>query len=169
MAVTAMGAVGVNVCVTARDNRHALAQTLSQVNLSDQDVYGLGDGADQFNQKWSATFTIHPLAPVDIDLKALVDDMGNAVDLKTVRILLVMVGATGNGLRVQPGSVDAWTYFLNASAGSSLILPPGTTMLISCPVGQAWTVDATHRMIRLASSAGATDAIVTVLVAGCAS
>jgi hypothetical protein len=116
-----------------------------------------GNGSGQAEAAWIAEDqSLVDAASITLDLDALTRTiLGDqlSVSLLTIKALLITNPDTSAGnLVVGNAATNEWSAPLG-SAGDTLIVPPDGLLLLTNR-GSGWTVDATHKNLKLAASGG---------------
>ena len=116
-----------------------------------------GNGSGQAEAAWiSEDQTILDAASLTLDLDALTRTvLGDqlTVSFETIKALLIKNADTSTGnLVVGAAATNEWSATFGA-VGDTLIIPPDGLLLTSNR-DAGWTVDATHKILKLAASGG---------------
>ena len=126
-----------------------------------------GTGTGQANGVHSDRYTIAASGTQVIDLSSITDDLGQAVALAAVK-LIVIRAASGNAadVTVKPNGTGGFIAPFNAAA-DTLKLAPGGAIVLANPAAAGWTVTATTAdKLLLTNTSGAAAATVDVMIVG---
>lgn len=114
---------------------------------------GSGTGSRQADLVGASDGTIATGTPLDIDLKALTDEFGAAVNMaEIVAFVVINDSATaGETITVGAAASNAWVAWLG-DASDTIKIGPGGMLFWQSPIDGVAT-DATHKVLRLAASA----------------
>jgi hypothetical protein len=127
----------------------APAPSTSNVNHSAALTPAVGGSAGQVNKIYSAAFTVTTGTPLSIDLTALTDPLGAALNFTNVAAILISNDSVVAG---QDFSVGGGTNGL-FTAAPNIIAANGGMYLLANP-NPGITVDGTHKIITITVAAG---------------
>ncbi len=125
-----------------------------------------GTGANQCDRVFDDTRTLAPSATENLDLTTgLLDAFGNTFAPVTVRAILFMAAAA-NTNNVVIGNAASNGFFWSLDAATDTIaLRPSASAVFFDPV-TGWTVDGSHKIIKVANSAGGTSVSYSLVILG---
>ena len=115
----------------------------------------LGTGANNFNMLFELNQSVASGTPVDIDLTGQTAPDGSAIALADiVGIALQFPAANTANITVGNAAANAWSAWLGATG--TLVQIPGSAVFLFAPVasGSGYTVDGTHKLLRLTAASG---------------
>lgn len=128
-----------------------------------------GVAADQINLNYVATLSL-AATPTTLDLTALTDRYGNAVNFARVRSLTIKNKSQTDSqtVTVSPGGTNGWTALLGT--GSTLIVQPSSSLndagvILTAPNTTGWVVSGTTKTLKL--DPGANTIAVDIEINGC--
>jgi hypothetical protein len=131
-----------------------------------------GTAADEANLNYVTTLSVTSGTPVTIDLTALTDRYGGAVDFARVRSITVWFQdqTDGHTLTIAPGAANGWTALLGT--GSTLVMQASSAannamLVLTAPQTTGWVVSGTSKTLTLTVSAGTQNVVIEIN--GCSS
>jgi hypothetical protein len=133
-----------------------------------------GSGTGQADVVWDDERTLAASASETLDLTALTDAFGGAIDLTKVKALLVFADPSNtNDVQVGGGSSNAFEacfgdetdYTPGTYDSPFAIVKPGGMFLVVAPAA-GYTVDSTHKLLKVKNSAGTTSVKYDIVVIG---
>lgn len=114
----------------------------------------IGAAAGQFNFAWIGSRAVTSGTPDDIDLTTTLSALEGTTDAFGDIVGLIISNPVGSGGNIVIGNAvsNAWSAFLGAT-GTATILP-GATLALFAPIASAYTVDSTHKVLRVTASLG---------------
>jgi hypothetical protein len=146
-AITVALAGGAAPAISAANVQHAVAQTLTA-----------GASAGQVNKVYSAARSVSNGTPDSIDLTALTDPLGQALNFTKVSAILInnLSTTVGRDLTIGGGTNGLFT------AAPNPVKANGGIWFLADPTAQI-TVDGTHKIITVAIAAGTDSYNITVI------
>ncbi len=128
--------------------------------------FASGTGVQQITTPFDSTRTLGAGANEDLDLQALLDKNGDALNLTGVRLIVVQADqANGDDIRLAPAGANGWDAWI--AVGSLMDVEAGGTVLgLSPRAASPYFVDATHRLFNVLNLDGASSIIYTVTIYG---
>jgi hypothetical protein len=118
----------------------------------------VGSGAGQANKCYSAAFSVTSGAPLLLDLTALTDPLGGALNFTNVSEILITNDSTTAG---QDFTIGAGTNGLFTAAPNVVRANGGQWHLTD--VNPGITVDGTHKIFQIANASGTASGKITIL------
>lgn len=123
----------------------------------------VGNGVTINNADKVAKWTTSTATNTDVDVRAQLDPAGQAANFAEVVLLMLEAPTTNPGnIEFKPSGSSGWDAFMSGST-NKLVLVPGATLLLFCPLAAAWSMDGTHKNINIASSSGTSQVAITVI------
>jgi hypothetical protein len=157
---------------TAGTSKTQVNVGVSQVQIS------AGTGAGQANEMWSETLTFTADTPVDLDLTALTGEGGRDVSFAAIKYLQVINAdsVVGHDVLVGDSGTDDWSAPWSSATNKETVPSGGgaktqagnvvgNSMVKENWTAAGWTVDSTHKILRL-DPGSHTVGPVTVLIIG---
>jgi len=110
--------------------------------------FTFGDAVVKVDQLWHDQRSINPAANDDIDLQTELNGFGLAIALDTARV--VIIRPVGGALKVGAPVTFQWQAWFAAAGDIELVGEDG--IVVHVAPGNEWqTIDATHKVLRLAN------------------
>jgi len=173
MADAVTGFISCNVNLTSvRDATHSAGSASEAFNVGSAIIQiASGTGINQCNQVWGKTATL-AATTVTYDLTALTGSAGETKAFSKVKLLCIFNNDTvaGHDLVCFDAAATAWQAPLD-DATATVTVPGGcsaggTPLLLANMTAAGWTVDGSHKSLKLNS--GANSVSYTILIAGLA-
>lgn len=157
---------------TYTDDQSAAGQSggTPSVSTNKQITVALTDGvgADEADARWqsegraltsgnSETIDVHDFGSLDIGAGAGLDQLGQALSLADLVILLIVNRATSAGTLLvgADGTTAAFNSIFNGDDEAALSLPPAAGVLLFAPGATAFAVaDTSNHLLKIAASGG---------------
>ena len=144
--------------------------TQPTVNLAFLENYtiGNGGGANQADMIFQDKRTLAASASESLDLftGALKDSFGASVTLSAIKALIVTAdGGNTNDVQVGGAGSNAVSGLFGSTTDYATIKPGGMLVLVA-PTAAGYLVDTTHKLLKVANSAGTTQVIYNIIIFG---
>jgi hypothetical protein len=141
-----------------------------QVPIAFQQSYTIsnGSGANQADMIFQDQRTLAASATENLDLQtgALLDIFGNAIALSKVKAIVVTaLGTNTNNVLVGGAGSNAFTGPFGSTTDVNTVVPGGTLVLVA-PTAGGYTVDGTHKLLKIANSSSGTQVIYNIIIFG---
>ena len=129
-----------------------------------------GTAADQIDLVAVKSFTFVASTMQTVDLSAMTDILGNAVNFAEVVLFAIRMESTTDAatLTLAPDVTNGWAALFSSNlvlhAATATTNPNGSFFVAATPAATGWAVDSTHKVIDFTPSAHAFNA--TLVVAG---
>lgn len=172
MAYTLTSQLATNVSIQQVPTSGFLSGVVLPIPLTLAVTYLNGTAADKIDLCGVKSFTFSGTTPQTVDLKAMLDVQGAAVNCVRVRAFIFRAESTTDAVTVtlSPNASNGWsTGFIGASSSvvvqaGSATNPNGAWLMVTAPNTTGMAVDATHKVIDFTPSATCT---ATLIVLGC--
>jgi hypothetical protein len=145
-----------------------LTQPQVPLALQQSITFSNGAGANQGDFIWQDSRTLSASASESLDLQtgALTDNVGTAITLSKLKVLVVVAsGANTNDVLVGGAGANAITGPWGSTTDYNTI-KPGGMFLIAAPTAAGYTVDGTHKLLKVANSSSGTSVTYQIYVLG---
>lgn len=141
-----------------------------QVPIAFQQNYTIsnGSGAGQADMIFQDQRTLGASASESLDIQtgALTDIFGNAITLSKVKAIIVTaLGTNTNNVLVGGAGSNAFSGPFGSTTDYATIVPGGMLVLVA-PTAGGYTVDGTHKLLKVANSAGTTGVTYNIIIFG---
>lgn len=167
------GSITPNIAFNQTITSGFLTSTPIGIGLTLSVAFTNGATADKINLIHAATYTFTSATPQTIDLSALTDIIGAAVNFARVRAIVVKMNSVTDGatLTLTAGASNGNTNILGTAAGliigsASATNSSGACLILTSPNTTGYVVDGTHKTLTFTPSAHAFTA--DILIAGAA-
>lgn len=153
----AFAAVGVSITVQSGvlgdyTNTSGAAQQDAHFSASSNLNFTTGSGANQANKVYSESVNIAASGSESDDLTSLTDALGAAMDCAAVKAVVLFADATNvNNIVVGNAAATIWSAPFDADT-DTITIQPGGKLILENPTAGGWTVDSTHKLLKLANS-----------------
>lgn len=151
---------------TLTDNPTGLA-SVSETGIVEKNVaFTDGVGSGQVNIRWGSSRSLGNTANETLDLSLLAETIsGENVtrELSNIKLLVITNTHASNSIRVGAAASNAFVGPLGGTT-PTIDVPPGASLPLVHP-GVGWTVDSTHKNLKIANLGGSTTTY-TILVEG---
>lgn len=160
-AYPAAAAPGVSVTVTVGvqgdyTNTAGLATQDAHVATRSDLAFLTGTGANQANKVYSENVSISASSSESDDLTTATDALGAALGLTSVKAVVFLADSTNtNNVVFGNAASNGWSAPFDAST-DTISVPPGGRLVLINPTAAGWTVDSTHKLLKVANSSSGT-------------
>lgn len=157
----ALAAPQVNVIVTVGVQGHYT----NRVGAAAQDAlvanrlalnFLTGTGVNQAGKVYAENVSIAASSSENDDLTTVLDALGTALGLTAVKAVVLCADATNtNSIVVGNAGSNPWSAPFDA-ATDTITIPAGGCAVLLNPTAGGWTVDSTHKVLKLANSSSGT-------------
>jgi hypothetical protein len=133
-----------------------------------------GTGPNQADIVWHDERTLAGTTSENLDLTALTDAFGGAINLTKAKALIVVANPANNGdLQVGGGHPNGFVAFAGVNSDYTpgtfevpyAIVKPGGMLVLVAPDANGYTVDSTHKILKV-NNAGAGSGVYDIIVVG---
>lgn len=125
-----------------------------------------GSGLDQASKVYTEALSIAASSSETLDLTTLTDPLGAALSFGAVKAVVILADATNaNTILVGNAASNQWAAPFDAATDVVKVMPGGALVLLN-PTAAGWTVDSTHKSLKLANSAGGSVVTGSLVVIG---
>ena len=141
-----------------------------QLNLAFQENYTItnGSGAGQADVIWQDKRTLAASASESLDVQtgALHDSFGTALTLSKIKAIIIAAdGGNTNDVQVGGAGANAITAPFGSATDYVAVQPGGVLVLVN-PTAGGYAVDGTHKLLKVANSAGTTGVTYSIIIFG---
>jgi len=141
-----------------------------QLDLAFQENYTIanGTGANQADVIWQDKRTLAASASESLDLQtgALADSFGATLTLSKIKAIIIAADAA-NTNDVQVGGAGANAITAPFGSGTDYVaIQPGGILVLVNPTSGGYLVDGTHKLLKVANSAGTTGVTYSIIIFG---
>lgn len=133
-------------------NTAGLAAQDAHVSQRDEIAWTTGSSANQATKLYTSALNIAASGNTTLDLTALTDAQGAALTFASIKaIILIADAANVNNVVLGNAASNQFAAFFDA-ATDTVSIPPNGAFYIANPTAAGWTVDGTHKSLKLANS-----------------